>query len=445
MSSLPLAYALMGVTTVVCLLPFFAALRGRRTDMFAPIFWASAYFLLLFVLRPLYDLTLGSEFLGKAPFARATGEAFNLGLLYALLGLCLFFAGYYSTLGPRLADRFPKLPPNWSDRRVRVAWPLLLGLGSVAYFLLVWSFGGWEYYLCHKQETLTAPGQGYLQLGVSLILVVFALNLSQFLGTGKHGYMVYGLLLPVLLAIGFFSGSKGAFLMPILVAMVVHHYLKGNIRFRSILALVLFSSLLFPVFNTYRHYSCAASTSTPTSISAPGAATDKLTLEILVRHAMSRFYGIDSLAIIIRDTPKVMEFQHGDTVLPLFVAWIPRQIWEDKPTISFGKVFAEKYLGEFFAGTDISASPTLLGEAYLNWHLPGLLLVSLLSGVFIRSAYVWLIQRNLGAPAVFVYSQFFLYFFMFWEASIAGLLAERIASLVILLAVVFLIGRPRGR
>ena len=160
---------------------------------------------------------------------------------------------------------------------------------------------------------------------------------------------------------------------------------------------------------------------------------------------MSRFYGIDSLAIIIRDTPTAMDFQHGKTVLPLFVAWVPRQIWEDKPTISFGKMFAEIYLGEFFAGTGTSASPTLLGEAYLNWHLPGLLLASLLSGVIIRVAYFWLIQRNLGAPAVFVYSQFFLYFFTFWEASIAGLLAERIASLVMLMAMVFLIGRRGSR
>lgn len=155
---------------------------------------------------------------------------------------------------------------------------------------------------------------------------------------------------------------------------------------------------------------------------------------------MSRFYGIDSLTLIVRDTPKVMDFQHGKTIAPIFVAWIPRQLWEDKPTISFGKVFAEKYLGWYFAGTSTSASPTVLGEAYLNWQLPGLLLVALFSGVIIRMAYAWLIQRNFGMPAVFLYSQVFLYLFMFWEASIAGLLAERVAALAMLLAMVFSVG-----
>lgn len=156
---------------------------------------------------------------------------------------------------------------------------------------------------------------------------------------------------------------------------------------------------------------------------------------------MSRFYGIDSLTLIVRDTPKVMDFQHGKTIAPLFVAWVPRQLWEDKPTISFGKVFAEKYMGQHFAGTGTSASPTVLGEAYLNWHLPGLLLVAFLSGVILRVVYAWLIQRNFGVPAVFLYSQIFLFLFMFWEASIAGLLAERIASLAILMVLVFMIGQ----
>jgi len=427
MDSLAITYALIGVTAIVCLLPFFAARRTGRKDIFNPIYWASAYYFLLFVLRSLYDLTLGSEFLGMPPFDWVTRVSFNLGLMYAFLSFCLFLTGYYSNLGVRLAGSLPRLPARWNKHRVRMAWPLLLGLGFISYYALVESFGGWIYYVFHKQETLTAPGQGYLLLGVSLILIAFAMKLTHTFESGKRGYVVYGLLLPILLAIGFFSGSKGAFLMPILVAIVATHYLKGKIRLRHIVSLALFVFLLFPVFNTYRHYSDSDSV--------------QVTQEDLIRHAMSRFYGIDSLAIIIRDTPAVMDYQHGKTVLPLFVTWIPRQIWEDKPTISFGKVFAEEYLGEFFAGTGTSASPTLLGEAYLNWHLVGLLLIAFLSGVIIRLSYVWLIQLNFGAPAVFIYCQFFLYLFLFWEASIAGLLAERIASLMMLVALVLLVGK----
>lgn len=455
MDGLEVTYALIAATAVVCLLPLFVFLRARRVDKFEPIYWASAYFFLLFVLRPLYDLALGSEFLGELPFDRATARAFNLGLLYAFLSFCLFLVGYYANLGVRLANRLPSLPTAWDGGRVAIAWLFLLGLGSISYFVLVRSFGGWDYYVCHKQETLTAPGQGYLLLGISLISIAFAMKLTQSLESKNRGYVAYGLLLPVLLAIGFFSGSKGIFLMPILVAIVATHYLKGSVHLRHILGLALFVFLLFPIFNTYRNYSCVTDpieqlqatqethVGSGVQVAPKALVVPKVDVgpKALIRHAMSRFYGIDSLAIIVRDTPDVMDFQYGKTIVPLFVAWVPRQIWEDKPTVSFGKVFAEKYLGKFFSGTGTSASPTLLGEAYLNWHLPGMLLVAWLSGIAIRLAYTWLIQRNCGGPAIFIYSQFFLYFVLFWEASIAGLLAERVASLIILIAVVFFMGR----
>jgi hypothetical protein len=139
-----------------------------------------------------------------------------------------------------------------------------------------------------------------------------------------------------------------------------------------------------------------------------------------------------------------MDYQLGGTIWPLFVAWIPRQLWEDKPIISFGKIFAEEYLGEFFSGTGTSASPTLLGELYLNWHIPGILVGALLSGIAIRFVYAYFIRRQFGAPAVFVYSQIFLSLFTFWEASIAGLLAGVISTLILLLALVFLVGGRRS-
>lgn len=432
MDSLGMTYALIGAVAVVCLFPFFVALRSRSADLFEPVCWAAAYFALLFVLRPLYDLTLGSEFLGEAPFDQPTGDAFNLGLMYALLSFCVFLGGYYSNLGARFARGFPQLPTGWNGSRAKIAWPLLLGLGLISYFALVGSFGGWAYYVDHKTETLTAPGQGYLLLSTSLISIAFVMKLTHSLESRKRDYVVLGLFLAILLAIGFFSGSKGVFLTPIMAAMVTLSYLKSNIRFRHLVYLLPFVFLLFPVFNTYRNYSF--------DDQAQVTSEAKMTSNALIEHGMSRFYGIDSMTLVIRDTPAVMDYQFGETILPLLIAWIPRQVWEEKPTISFGKVFAETYMGEFFAGTGTSASPTLLGEAYLNWHLPGVLLVAFLSGVIIRSTYVWLIKLNFGAPAVFIYSQFFLYLFTFWEASIAGFLAERIASLIMLVAIVFMVG-----
>lgn len=434
------SYLFIACIVIACFVPFFKYFSHRCADLFDPVYWASAYFLLLFAIRPIYDLTLGSEILGSTPFDQDTLQAFNLGLLYALLGFLAFLTGYYSKANIWLASKLPNLPSHWDSQRLNMAWPTLLGLGIISHFLLVRSFGGWDQYICNKQHTLTAPGQGYLLLGVSLLSIAYTFTLTHSLSTGKRIYIIHALWLPLLLGIGFFSGSKGAFLMPILIAIVATHYLSKRIRFLHILWLFLIAFLSFPIFNNYREHSCTA---TDAAKKAPASITaeSQHPVESLARHAMSRFYGIDSLTVIVRDTPEVMEFQHGKTILPLVVAWIPRQIWEEKPTISFGKVFAEKYMGKLFSNTGISASPTTLGEAYLNWHLPGLILIGLFSGMIVRSAYLWLIQRNFGSPAVFIYSQIFLFLFMFWEASIAGMVAERTASFIILMLVVFTVGR----
>ena len=439
MDSLLITYVLIGAVAVVCVLPFFVALRARSADLFEPGRWAAAYFALLFVLRPLYDLIFGSEFLGDTPFDQATGEAFNLGLIYAWLSFCVFLGGYYSNLGAIFARSFPRLPTMWNGCRAKIAWPLLLGLGFISYFTLVGSFGGWNYYILNKSETLTSPGQGFLQLGSSMMSIGFIMALTQSYSSGGRGYLAYVLLLPILLILGLLTGSKSALLSSILAAMIVTHYLKREIRFRHIVYLGMLTIVLLPILNIYR----GITSDSGMSIAFIGDGFQS-GAESLIRNLMARFYGIDSLTLLIRDTPKVMDYQLGETIWPLFVSWIPRQFWEDKPIISFGKIFAEKYLGDFFYGTGTSASPTLLGELYLNWHIPGMLFGALLSGIVIRSVYTYFIRRQFGAPAVFIYSLTFLLLFTFWEASIAGMLAEISAPLILLFALVFLVGEGRG-
>jgi len=239
--------------------------------------------------------------------------------------------------------------------------------------------------------------------------------------------------------LGILSGSKGALLSPIVSVMILHHYFKRKIRIRNFIYLGGMVIVIIPIFNIYRSI---ASGINFTEFVQVGSL--QLNSEFMIRHTMARFYGIDSLTLIIRDTPGSMEYQLGGTLWPLLVAWIPRQFWEDKPIISFGKIFAEKYMGDFFFGTGTSASPTLLGELYLNWHIPGVLFGALISGIVIRSVYTYFIRRQFGAPAVFIYSQTFLLLFTFWEASIGGMLAGISATLILLFALVFLVGERRG-
>ena len=78
-------------------------------------------------------------------------------------------------------------------------------------------------------------------------------------------------------------------------------------------------------------------------------------------------------------------------------------------------------MGDILSGTGTAAAPTLLGEAYLNWHIGGMVVLALLCGVFVRSSYAYLIEQQFGQPAVFLYSALFMHLFTFWERSIDGI------------------------
>jgi oligosaccharide repeat unit polymerase len=407
----------------------------KGADLFDPIYGASAYFLLLFVIRTIADVFVGSEFINKPPWDHATALAINLGLLYCIFAYAAFVIGYQLEIGAFLANSGKRFPEFWSEQRCRIFLPVMLTTGLLFYVILIQYLGGLSFYLTHKQQTLTAGGQTYLSAGVALLLMVFTVSLSRAF-TGRKGKVVAGGLFVLLLSMAIFSGSAGNLLTPLIVLAVTFHYLRKRLSVKTLVAIFLLGILIRPIFGIYRY------TSDTTQIfdAAQKIGTGK-SAEIFVRDAVDRFYGIDSLAYIIRDTPRVMDFQYGATIAPAFVAWIPRQLWPDKPTISFGKVFTTTYFRDIDIGEGTSASVTILGEAYLNWHLAGMLWIAFIWGVVLRACYEYLIRRHFGLPAVFIYASLYPSILSFWEFDIAGYLAAKLVFLVQLLLVVWLLSR----
>lgn len=416
MTDVHLTYYLIGILGTITLIPFVGLLRKSNPDLFEPIYWASAYFFLLFVIRPICDITSGSSFLGDFPFDKETLSSFNTALAYLIPCFILFLIGYYSRFGKAAAKLLPRIPRAWDEKKFHLFLPVIMAIGLLSYCLLIRFHGGVEYFISPRREILTRAGQGYLRLGVSLILFTFALSATRTMTTGKGKILVFAVLLTLVLTIGFFSGKKRDFLLSILIVLIICHYMKGRIRLRSLALFIVCVFLTFPIFKAYRKENL---------LNLPEAIPAIVKSTTISKSLMSRFYGIDSLTLIIRDTPGVMDYQFGATMAPVVVAWIPRRLWPEKPIISFGKVFAETYFRDHFSGTGTSASPTILGEAYINFHVAGMLWISLLCGLFIRTVYEYLIRLNFAPPAVFIYSCTFLFLFKFWESAIAGFITAK--------------------
>ncbi|NPV54703.1 MAG: hypothetical protein HPY71_14505 [Firmicutes bacterium] len=94
--------------------------------------------------------------------------------------------------------------------------------------------------------------------------------------------------------------------------------------------------------------------------------------------------GLDSLSILIANTPDIWEFQYGKTFLLGFLAPIPRFLWPSKPETSLEGEFYEKYLGMSRLSGRGGAGYTTVGDFWLNFHLPGIIVGMFLFGILLR-------------------------------------------------------------
>jgi oligosaccharide repeat unit polymerase len=409
--------------------------RAPQRDLLSPLYPAVCYFILLFVVRPLWDVEFGSPFLGDWPFEPDTSLAFVRSLFYAVFGLCLFLLGYSSPLGQKIGSILPRLPSRWNQASSSITIGLLTFLGAASLGALATFHGGWNAFVADRAAALTAPGQEYLRQGVALIPAAFLLALTLSIGSSRRAWLIVVAGGLILAALGIASGSKFEVLYPVLATVMAKHYLGGlKIGVRHVVVLALAAVVAFPILNNLRHSDSFESALSDTTWSASEVS----------QHLMARFYGIDALTLCVRDTPAVLDFQYGGTITPILTAWIPRALYPEKSVVSFGKIFAELYMGEHFAGTGTSASPTLLGDAYINFHIPGILIVSFLYGVLVRSLYTWTILLYFGAPAVFLYLAVLPLCATAWEGAVGATLVLAAAKIVPLLVIIWLAGEWRN-
>ena len=436
MSDIVAIYALLAVLFCVGSIPLIRLFLNTKRDLFEPVYWASAYFILIFGIRSIYAMLFGTPFLGNPPFSLETVNAWIIALIYAIASFLIFLIGYYSKFGAALAKTLPLLPRHWSLTKIMLFVPLATGIGFLALSVLIIYFGGLEIFLTRKQLTLTAGGTTYLYLLVGFIqYALFIAYITALIHRKMRATAL--LLLAIVLIIGFASGSKGSVLFPILSFLVIRNYFKRPIQLKHLLIIALLAIFVFPFFNVYRSLSDLNQV-----LAAAIGIFDRPNL--IVHHIMDRFHDMDSLIFIIRDTPETMDFQMGKTIAPLFVAWIPRVLWPDKPVISFAKIFGETYYAPWFAGTGTAPSPTIIGDAYINFHVGGMLWIALASGILLRTLYEYLIHRSFGPSGVFVYVAILPFLLLFWESDIAGLLSRAGSSFLMAVTISLLLAKRKG-
>lgn len=178
------------------------------------------------------------------------------------------------------------------------------------------------------------------------------------------------------------TGSKGGTLSIVILVFLILFGRAGRVRILVVVAFGIGALIAASWMQDFRQQSRQLSSITGFEDEKSIAERIGDTVDHLVK------YSADSSGIypLLYYVPDRDPLRWGATYLAIPAAPIPRAFWSGKPHAS-GKTIALRYYG-----TDNNTIPaTAVGEAYWNFHIPGVIVIFALWGIFLR--WVWNITK----------------------------------------------------
>jgi hypothetical protein len=372
------------------------ALRNGRRDLFAPAVMVLGYFAFGIGVKGLTDLfgqdsKIGGVLDPTSPdFARVLTSVF----LHSLLGTVAFLAGDWIARRGRTQGESACPAPLLSEEGTRLSLALGLLLTALGAAVLIAVLG---------TAILTDPSYGAIEGTVGFFWLMPLLYASPYAwaliigsrwaqGRTAPVWAVAGL---VVTAIGVYvlTSFKAALISPAVMLLVLRHYTVRPVKGRYLVIALVAFLLVLPMLYLHRAY---------------GFNWERFRLvtwdealagfQILLR----RSYLADSIAAVLFFTPRVYPFRYGMPWLDVLYFWVPRAVWPTKP-LSFSREFGHTYFGSNFEAQSSFISPTLVGDAYLNFGTIGVGLVLLVIGYVLRRWYDGTVGRRPRPEWLLVY------------------------------------------
>ena len=380
-----------------CTLPWIVPARGGgKRNLLEPIFPVSLFFILFFGLKPLMIFVgLPDQSLPAVVGGILEQEPDFAGTVLVAAAIAFFalWIGYLQSPGRKLGKLLWKLADRMmgrEEKRLRLAGIVTLGtIGSAAVVYLV--VFGWIHPALSgtTYETLLAWLPGAIATVASFLWIsLIALLILIRSGHGQVRGSVWLRAVSILLLAGFvgigvgvpffLTGSRFAVVAMLISSGTVYYYTTTRRRIRIRAAVIGIVALLGGFYFAESYRLGAAP-------DAGDAAGPGLWAAVrAVANMSQRMIGFEALAVVMALTPDVLPPMMGKTMLGLIYGWVPRFLWHDKPAISPAYYFTTSYLGEP-PDTPTSAAMTVLGDLYMNFLWPGLVVGMFVVGVVLRA------------------------------------------------------------
>lgn len=382
----------------VALFPVVRSLARGTFDPFEAVYGFFAYNLFTILFRGWADLAMGGPILlpryGLA--SPMFTHTMTLVFLATALFLACFLVGYESAWGPWVAARVPRLRAAPATRfslgaTLLVATAVSIPAAAILRHRLGGAIAEGGYFAASREGGIS--GISYL---LRFALAGAYLTLAHLAGRREKAPFLLSAAYALSLSLVVFVLVPTKILVAntLLVTIGVVHYLRHRVRMRTLVGVAFAGLFLIPVLTAYRRGLGPAQIFEVVK-SLPSNP------QLLFAGLFQRSFGADSIFTIIAGTSHGMPFEHGRTFTGLGWWWVPRSIWPEKPVTSAITFWADYLRQSNYFPPYVSASPTMVGELYLNFWWPGLIGGGLVIGATYRAVYSYF-QRHRAHPAVTV-------------------------------------------
>ncbi len=243
------------------------------------------------------------------------------------------------------------------------------------------------------------------------------------------------------LVLFFTFGGKGLVVMLLGMPALAYYEVKRKLPLKTILLVaLLFVFIVFPMYNTFRQIdrNLGMSRRVDQAFNVTRTLSSEKYMDASVFAFLKRLSIVTSVAAIVSDTGRWVDYRYGETlILAPIGLLVPRFLWPDKPNISIGREFGATFRLTGAMDRETYISPSMVGELYWNFAVPGVVFGMWLLGM----GYRWYYQRY-GAGDGFDPIRKSIYYTLLpialsFEGNVAYVFAASVKALVIL--VVFLL------
>lgn len=390
-ADLTMREALLIANAVAIAVPFAWYTVRERFDIASPILWALAALALVFVVRPVVDMSSGYAFRGSYDLT----PQFDLALTAGLVAITACVIGYALPFGVAWAERTPALPSRVDPAVTTIFAFVLCGGGAAAYAIYAARAGG---------SFLDLAGQGFI---ASMTVSTAYLYLAPFvafpamlllLQRALEGRSVWPVPVIALLVTSFAlvlaPAGQRLWLMLLVAPFLIYPVLRTGYRPGPVLVVGL-AAIAVPITVSMRDL-----------LPGQGFTYWVESIQKIVANPLNAYYQFaagpdtemfDGLALGMQEVPAHLPFQPFSSLTSLIFHPIPREFWAEKPTTLDGVV--DVMLFTDLQSGAASVAHSVVGNFFYDSGLIGVAIGMLTVGVALRYLFAYY-RANAGNDQV---------------------------------------------